>query len=40
LVEKPGGKKKLGRPRRRWKGTVKLNLEEIPWYSIGCIDLA
>jgi hypothetical protein len=40
LVENPGGKTKLGRPRRRWNDIVKLNLEEIPWYCVGCIDLA
>jgi hypothetical protein len=40
LVEKIGGKRKPGRPKRRWKDKVKFNLEDIPWYSVGCIDLA
>jgi hypothetical protein len=38
FVENPVGKRKLGRPRHRWKDNVKLNLEEIP--CVGCIDLA
>jgi hypothetical protein len=29
LVEKPEGKRPLGRPRRRWKGNIKMNLQEV-----------
>jgi hypothetical protein len=29
LVGKPGGKRPLGRPRRRWVDNIKLNLREI-----------
>jgi hypothetical protein len=29
LVVKPGGKKRLGRPRRRWEDEVRMDLREI-----------
>jgi hypothetical protein len=29
LVEKPGGKTPLGRPRRRWMGDNKMDLREV-----------
>jgi len=29
LVGKPGGKRQLGRPRRRWEGNIKMNLKEV-----------
>ena len=29
LVGKPGGKGPLGRPRRRWEDTIKMDLEEV-----------
>jgi hypothetical protein len=29
LVEKPKGKRLLGRPRRRWENNIKMDLEEI-----------
>jgi len=28
-VEKPEGKKLLGRPRRRWEESIKMNLREV-----------
>jgi hypothetical protein len=31
LVGKPEGKRPLGRPRRRWKDGVKMDLKEIGW---------
>jgi ribosome biogenesis protein Nip4 len=33
LVEKPEGKKPLGRPRRRWENNIKKDLKEV-----GCGD--
>jgi hypothetical protein len=30
-VEKPEGKRQLRRPRRRWKGKIKMDLREIGW---------
>ena len=29
LVRKPESKKPLGRPRRRWKNTIKMDLREV-----------
>jgi hypothetical protein len=29
FVEKPEGKRPLGRPRRRWEGNIKADLEEV-----------
>jgi len=31
LVGKPEGKRTLGRPRRRWKDNIKMNLQEVGW---------
>ena len=31
LVEKPEGKRPLGRPRRRWEDYIKMYLEEVGW---------
>jgi hypothetical protein len=40
LVGKPGGKRQLGRPRRRWVDSIKINLREIVWDGMDWIDLA
>jgi hypothetical protein len=29
LVGKPDGKRLLGRPRRRWEGNIKMDLQEV-----------
>jgi hypothetical protein len=39
LVGKPGGKRPLGRPRRRWVDNIKIYLREIGWAWYG-LDLA
>jgi hypothetical protein len=31
LVGKPEGKRPLGRPRRRWEDSIKIDLREIGW---------
>jgi hypothetical protein len=31
LVGKPEGKRPLGRPRRRWVDSIKMELREIGW---------
>jgi hypothetical protein len=31
LVEKPERKRPLGRPRRRWDGNIKMDLQEVGW---------
>jgi hypothetical protein len=38
-VGKPEGKKPLGRPRRRWKGNIKIYLGEIGWDGVDWIEL-
>jgi hypothetical protein len=40
LMEKPEGKRPLGRPRRRWKGGIRMGLREIGWGSVDWIQLA
>jgi hypothetical protein len=40
LVGKPEGKRPLGRPRHRWVDNIKMDLREIGWDGIDCIDLA
>jgi hypothetical protein len=39
LVEKPEGKRLLGRPRCRWVDNIKMELREIGWYGMDWIDL-
>jgi hypothetical protein len=31
LVGKPEGKRTLGRPRHRWEGNIKMDLQEVGW---------
>ena len=40
LVEKPKGKRPLGRPRRRWEDNIKMNLQDVGWGAMAWIDLA
>jgi transposase len=40
LVRKPEGKRPLGRPRRRWVDSVKMDLRDIGWDGTDWIDLA
>jgi hypothetical protein len=44
LVEKPEGKRQLGRPRRRWEDNIKMDFQEVrggvvgtgwSWFRIG-----
>ena len=35
LVEKPEGKRPMGRPRRRWEDNIKMDLQEV---GRGCVD--
>jgi hypothetical protein len=32
LVEKPEGKRPLGRPSRRWEDNIKMDLQEVGWH--------
>jgi hypothetical protein len=40
LVGKPEGKRRLGRPRRRWEDNIKMYIREIGWGNTEWIDLA
>jgi hypothetical protein len=40
LVGKPEGKRPLGRPRRSWVDSIKMDLREIRWDGMDWIDLA
>ena len=43
LVRKPEGKRPLGRPMHRWKGNIKMDLQEVRWgggWKMDWIDLA
>jgi hypothetical protein len=39
LVEKPEGKRQLGRPRRRWKDNIKVDLQEVGCEGIEWVEL-
>jgi hypothetical protein len=40
LVGKPGGKRPLGRPRRRWVDNIRMDLGEVGWSDVDWIGLA
>jgi hypothetical protein len=40
LLEKPQRKRPLGRPRRNWVNNIRIDLGEIGWSCLDCIDLA
>jgi len=40
LVEKPEGKRRLGRLRRRWEDNMKLDLQEVECGGMDWIELA
>jgi hypothetical protein len=40
LVGKPEGKRPLGRPRRRWKGNIKMDLLEVGCGGMDWIELS
>jgi hypothetical protein len=39
-VGKPVGKRPMGRPRRRWKDNIKLDLQEVGCGGMGWMELA
>jgi hypothetical protein len=39
-VGKPEGRRPLGRPIHRWVDNIKLDLREIGWGGMNCIDMA
>jgi hypothetical protein len=40
LVERPGGRRPLGRPRHRWDDNVKVYVKDVGWGGMSWIDLA
>jgi hypothetical protein len=40
LLGRPGGKRKLGRPRRRWDDNIKMDLQEVGRGGMDWIELA
>jgi len=40
LVGKSGGKRPLGRPRRRWQDNIKMDLQEVGCGGVDWIELA
>jgi hypothetical protein len=40
LVEKPEGRRPLGRPRYRWEDNIKMDLRVVGWVGMDWIDLA
>jgi hypothetical protein len=40
VVGKPEGRRPLGRPRRRWKGNIKMYIQEVGWGGLDWIELA
>jgi len=39
FVEKPEGRRPLGRPRRKWEDNIKMDLQEVGW-GMDWIDLS
>jgi hypothetical protein len=39
LVRKPERKRRLGRPRRMWKGNIKMDLRKLEWGGTKYVDL-
>jgi len=39
LIGKPEGKRPLGRPRRRWKDNIRIDLREIGWEGVDWMHL-
>jgi hypothetical protein len=40
LVERPEGRRPLGRPRRRWEDNIKMDLKQVGWEGMDWIDMA
>jgi hypothetical protein len=40
LVGKPKGKRPVGRPRHTWEDGIRMDLGEIGWEGVECIQLA
>ena len=40
LVGRPEGMRTFGRPRRRWEGNIKIDLQDVGWGGMDWTDLA
>jgi hypothetical protein len=40
LVGKLGGKRQLGKPGRKWEGNIKMDLQEVEFGGMECVELA
>jgi hypothetical protein len=40
LVDRPEGRRQLGRPRRRWEVNIKMDLQEVEWEGMDWIEVA
>jgi hypothetical protein len=40
LVGKPEGRRPFGRPRYRWEGNIKMDLQEVGYGGMDWVDLA
>jgi hypothetical protein len=40
LVGRPEDRRPLGRPRRRWEDSIKMDLQEVGWGGMDWIDMA
>jgi hypothetical protein len=40
LAGRPEERRQLGRPRRRWEDNIKMDLREVGWVGMRCIELA
>jgi hypothetical protein len=40
MVEKPEGKRPLGRPRHRWENNIGMDPQEIGWEGVSWIQVA
>jgi hypothetical protein len=40
LVEKPGGRRPLRKPMRRWEDNIKMDLTEMGWENVDWMHLA
>jgi hypothetical protein len=39
LVGKPEGKRALGKPRHRWEDNIRMDLRDVGWEGVDCIQL-
>jgi len=40
LVGKPEGRRPLVGPRHRWEDNIEIDLQEVGWWGLDCIDVA